>query len=95
MAASGNERFVLGPSGFKSPKPKKRPRAVQKGSAELLHAGDLSIAVDQRLKNGKDMTAVYDHALESVAQAGLALRFTVPAREDVRRHLNVPAQLFG
>src|SRR5437868_12600452 len=60
----------------------------------LLNALHLAVPPDQRVKNRQNVTAVFDHAEENVAEFWLALGIAVPLRKHRRRHFNVTAQLF-
>ena len=44
----------------------------------LLDALGFQFGAHERFEDGQDVAAVFHHALENVAQAGLALRFAVP-----------------
>jgi hypothetical protein len=61
----------------------------------LLDAGDLSIAIDERLEKSEDMAPVFDHTFQMTAQAGLTFGVTVPAFQNAGRHINIPAEFFG
>jgi len=54
-----------------------------------------SIVVNQRVKDGQNVAAVFDDPLQHRTQSRLARRFTVPLGEDRRRNLNVPAKFVG
>jgi len=60
-----------------------------------LDALQLAVPPNQRVKDSKDMAAVFDHAGKDVTKLRLALRFAMPLGEDCGRHFDVAAQLLG
>jgi hypothetical protein len=66
---------------------------VKKG--DLLDALLLSVPADQGIENGEDVTPIFDHAVENVAEFGVALGVAVPLQQDCLGHFNVAPQLFG
>jgi hypothetical protein len=63
--------------------------------SDLLNALLLGVPPDQGVENGQDMAAVFDHAVEDVAEFGVALGVAVPLDHDGLRHFDVAAKLFG
>ena len=61
----------------------------------LLNAGGAGFAADEGIEDGQDVAAVFDHAVEGVAQAGLALGFPIPLGQHLRGHINIAAKLVG
>ena len=62
--------------------------------ADLLDALLLGVPPDQRIENGKDVPAVFDHAVEDVAELGVAFGVAVPLQQDGLGHFDIAAQLF-
>lgn len=60
----------------------------------LLNALVLLIPAYEGIENGQDVTAVFNHAGEDIAQFRFAFGVAMPLCQDGRGHLNVPAQLF-
>jgi hypothetical protein len=63
------------------------------GGKGLLDALGFRFGADERFKDGQDMPPVLHHALENVAQAGLALRFAVPLQEYGGWYLDIATKL--
>src|SRR5712692_3803548 len=61
----------------------------------LLKALRLRVVADQGLEDGQDVPPVFHHALEHIAEAGLALHLAVPAGQHGGRHFDVAAQLLS
>jgi hypothetical protein len=61
----------------------------------LLNALFLGIPPDQGIEDCQDVAPVFDHAVEDVAEFGIALGVTVPLQQDGLGYLDVAAELFG
>jgi hypothetical protein len=61
----------------------------------LLQALGAGLGVDQSLKDGEHMTAVFDQAREDIAKGRLAFGLAMPFEEDCLRNFNVAAEFFG
>src|ERR1700730_10340928 len=70
-------------------------RRKRRRAEDLLQAGAANIVIDKRLENCEHVAAIFDHALQNVAQGGLALGFTMPASQHLGRHLNVAPKFVG
>src|SRR6266849_550926 len=66
-----------------------------RGKTRLLKALRLRVVADQGLEDGQDVPPVFHHALEHIAEAGLALRLAVPTGQHGGRHFDVAAQLLS
>ena len=53
----------------------------------------LAVPADERVKDGEDVAAVFDHTRENVAQLRLAFCLAMPLGEDRRRDFDVAPQL--
>ena len=60
---------------------------------KLLDALLLSVPADEGVEDGQDVAAVFDHAIENVAQLGIAFGIAVPLQEHRRRNFNIAAKL--
>ena len=54
----------------------------------------LDLGADERVKDGEDMAAVFEHARENVAQLGFTLGFAVPLGKNRGGNLDVLAEFF-
>ncbi len=61
----------------------------------LLNALFLGVPPDQGIEDREDVAPVFDHAVENVAEFGVALGVAVPLEQDGLRDLDVAAELFG
>jgi hypothetical protein len=61
----------------------------------LLNADRAGFETDEGVEDGQDVAAVLYHAVEIVAQAGLALGFAVPLGQDLGGHFDIAAELVG
>lgn len=59
----------------------------------LLEALLLAIAANESVENSQYVPAVFDDAIEDVAEIWLALGFTVPFGENRGRNLDIATQL--
>jgi len=60
---------------------------------KLLDALFLGVPSYEGVKDGEDVTAVFDHAVEDVAKFRVALGVAVPLQQNGGRHLDIAAQL--
>ena len=63
--------------------------------SDLLNALLLGVPPDQGVENGEDVPAIFDHAVEDVAEFRVALGVSVPFDHNGLRHFDVAAQLVG
>ena len=61
----------------------------------LLDALLLPVPADKSVEDCEDVTTVFNHARENVAQARLAFGFAVPFCQDRGWNLDIATQLFG
>jgi hypothetical protein len=61
----------------------------------LLDALLLSVPANQGVEDRQNMAAVFDHAVEDVAEFGVTLSVAVPLQQNGLRDLNVAPELFG
>jgi hypothetical protein len=61
----------------------------------LLDALLAGFGVEQSLKNGEDMAAIFHQAREDVAQGGFALGLAMPFEKHLLWNLDVAAEFFG
>jgi hypothetical protein len=59
----------------------------------LLDALFLGVPANQGVEYGQDVAAVFDHAVEDVAEFGVALGVAVPLQEYRGGHLDIAAEL--
>jgi len=59
----------------------------------LLNALFLGVPANQGVEDREDMPPVFDHAVENVAQLGVALGVAMPLQQDGLGDLDVPAKL--
>jgi hypothetical protein len=62
---------------------------------ELLNALLLGVPPNQGIEDGEDVPPVFDHAVEDVAELGVALGVAVPLDHDGLGHFDIAAQLLG
>ena len=60
---------------------------------ELLNALLLGVPPDQGIEDREDVAAVFDHAVENVAEFRIALGIAVPLDHDGLRHFDIAAKL--
>jgi hypothetical protein len=60
----------------------------------LLYAVVLNVRADQSIENCQDVSAVFHHTREDIAQFRLAFRLAVPFGQNHRRHFNISTELF-
>jgi len=61
----------------------------------LLNALFLGVPPYQGIEDCQDVAAIFDHAVEDVAEFGVALGVTVPLDHDGLGHFDVAAKLLG
>lgn len=61
----------------------------------LLNALFLGVPADQRIEDRQDVSPVFDHAIEDVAEFGVALGVAVPLQQDGLGHFDITAELLG
>lgn len=61
----------------------------------LLDALLLCVPANKGIEDRKDVAAVLDHAVEDIAEFGIALGVTVPLDHDGLRHFDIAAKLLG
>jgi hypothetical protein len=61
----------------------------------LLDALFLCVPANKGIEDRKDVAAVLDHAVEDIAEFGIALGVTVPLDHDGLRHFDIAAKLLG
>ena len=62
---------------------------------DLLNALLLGVPADQGVEDSQNVAAVFDHAVEDVAEFRVALGVAVPLEQDGLGHLDVAAELLG
>jgi hypothetical protein len=65
------------------------------GEDVLLQALGAGLSVDQGLKDGEHVTAVFDQAREDIAKGRLAFGLAMPFEEHRLRNFNIAAEFFG
>src|SRR6476646_3412253 len=60
----------------------------------LLYAVVLNVRADQSIEDCQDVSAVFHHTREDIAQFRLAFRLAVPFGQNHRRHFNISTELF-
>ena len=65
------------------------------GEVALLNALFLGVPADQGIEDREDVPPVFDHAVENVAEFGVALGVSVPLQHDRLGHLNITPELLG
>ena len=61
---------------------------------QLLDALFLCVPAYERVEDGEDMAAVFDHAVEDVAEFRVAFGVAVPLQQYRRGHFDIAAELF-
>ncbi len=61
----------------------------------LLDADGAGFEADQGIKDGQDVAAVFNHAVETMAEAGLAFGLAVPFGQDMGGDFNIAPEFSG
>src|SRR5579864_5054539 len=57
--------------------------------------GNVRLEANQGVENRQDVTPVFHHPLQNLAQTWFALGLPVPASQNVWRHFDIAAEFFG
>ena len=57
--------------------------------------GNVRLEANQGVENRQDMTPIFYHPLQNLAQTWFALGLPVPASQNMRRHFDIAAEFFG